>query len=150
MLWQRGKAYSQDLRERVFATADEGKAVGQIAALMLVSISYVSKVLSRRRTTGETRARAQRCHVRPKLAGLHDALRERVAAQSDATLAELQQWLNETHQVSASSGLISQTLKQLGLTLKKSPSGPPNRTVPMSRKRAPSGASSSQTSIRAS
>ena len=52
MLWQRGKAYSQDLRERVFAAADEGQPVGRIAVLLRVSISYVSKVLSRRRRTG--------------------------------------------------------------------------------------------------
>jgi hypothetical protein len=43
MLHKRGKAYSQDLRERVFATADEGARVGQIAGLLRVSVSYVSK-----------------------------------------------------------------------------------------------------------
>jgi len=45
MLWQRGKSYSQDLRERVFAAADDGEPVGQIARLLRVSVSYVSKVL---------------------------------------------------------------------------------------------------------
>jgi len=49
MLWRRGKSYSQDLRDRVFAAADDGELVGQIAARLRVSISYVSKVLSRRR-----------------------------------------------------------------------------------------------------
>jgi hypothetical protein len=38
MLWQRGKAYSQDLRERVFAAADDGQRVGQIARLLRVSV----------------------------------------------------------------------------------------------------------------
>jgi len=56
MLWRRGKAYAQDLRERVFASADEGMPVGQIAVQLRVSISYVSKVLSRRRKTGQTTA----------------------------------------------------------------------------------------------
>src|ERR1700758_2753243 len=36
MLWQRGKAYSQDLRDRVFAAADAGTPVGQIADMLLV------------------------------------------------------------------------------------------------------------------
>jgi transposase len=48
MLWRRGKPYSQDLRERVFAVADDGETVGRIAAMLRVSVSYVSKVLSRR------------------------------------------------------------------------------------------------------
>jgi transposase len=65
MLWQRGKAYSQDLRERVLAAADDGVAVGRIAALLRVSVSYVSKVLSRRRQTGQTTARPQRCQMTP-------------------------------------------------------------------------------------
>jgi transposase len=52
MLWHRGKAYSQDLRQRVFAAADDGEPVGRIAELLRVSVSYVSKVLSRRRRNG--------------------------------------------------------------------------------------------------
>ena len=43
MHWQRGKAYSQDLRERVLAAADDSLRVGQIAVLLRVSVSYVSK-----------------------------------------------------------------------------------------------------------
>jgi hypothetical protein len=29
MLWQRGRTYSQDLRERVFAEVDDGEAAGE-------------------------------------------------------------------------------------------------------------------------
>ena len=71
MLFRRGKSYSQDLRERVFAAADDGERVVRIAAMLHVSVSYVSKVLSRRRLTGEETARPQCCHVVPKLSGLH-------------------------------------------------------------------------------
>jgi hypothetical protein len=56
MLWQRGKAYSQDLRGRVLAAADDGEPVGRIASLLRMSVSYVSKVLSRRQRTGQTTA----------------------------------------------------------------------------------------------
>jgi hypothetical protein len=42
MLWQRGKAYSQDLRERVLAAADDGELVGHIAVLLRVSIDSSS------------------------------------------------------------------------------------------------------------
>jgi Homeodomain-like domain len=48
VLWLRGKAYLQDLRGRALAAADDGDPVGRIATLLRVSVSYVSKVLSRR------------------------------------------------------------------------------------------------------
>ena len=63
MLDQRGKAYSHDLRERVFAASDDGERVGEIAQLLRVSVAYVSKALTRRRTTGETTASGQ-CRLR--------------------------------------------------------------------------------------
>src|ERR1700709_964244 len=118
MLFRRGRAYSQDLRGRVFALSDAGDAVGEIAEALCVSISYVSKALSRRRETGECSARPQRCHVSPKLLGLYDAIRAEVKARPDATLAELRRWLSEKHQVSASDGLMHGTLARLGLTHK--------------------------------
>jgi transposase len=127
MLWRRGKAYSQDLRERVLAAADEGRRVGQIATMLRVSVSYVSKVLSRRQQTGATTALPQRCHVPRKLAGLHDAIGARVRACPDATLVELRSWLEKTHQVTASTGLLCKTLAELELTYKKSRCMPPSR-----------------------
>jgi transposase len=119
MLWRRGKAYGQDLRERVFAAADIGSAVGEIAEMLFVSISYVSKALSRRAGTGETTARPQRCHVPPKLAALYEAISEQVASAPDTTLSEIKVWLFETHGIEASTTLIWETLDKLDLTLKK-------------------------------
>ena len=147
MLYQSGKPYSQDLRERVFAASDDGDRVGEIAELLRVSVSYVSKVLTRRRTTGETTARAQRNRVTPKLAPLYDAIRARVAERPDGTIEELRAWLLAAHAMSASVGLIWKTLKQLGLTLKKSHSARPNRIGRTSPRRARSGARSSLPSI---
>ena len=46
MLYQRGRAYSQDLRERVFATSDDGERVGEVAEPLRVSVAYVSKALT--------------------------------------------------------------------------------------------------------
>ena len=113
MLWKRGRPYSQDLRERVFAEADDGSAVGEIATLLRVSVSYVSKVLTRRERTGETTTRPQRCHLQPKLAVFYEEIRKRVKDQPDATIVELQLWLRQTHRVSASTGLICETLAYL-------------------------------------
>jgi transposase len=143
MLWQRGKSYSQDLRERVFSAADDGEPVGRIAVTLRVSVSYVSKVLSRRRRTGERTARPQRCHLAPKLAGLHQAILEQVADRPDATISELRAWLSDTHKVSASAGLMNKTLAALDLTFKKSPSMPPSRRAGTWPRRAPNGRGSS-------
>ena len=147
MLWEHGKAYSQDLRERVFAEADNGAPVGKIAKLLRVSVSFVSKVLGRRRESGETTARPQRCQLTPKLTPLYEAIRERVKQHPDATIGELQIWLMETHQVSASTGLVCETLALLGLTRKKRPSGRRSKTVRISRRPGRNGGKISQPSI---
>jgi len=119
MLWRRGKPYSQDLRERVFAVADDGETVGRIAAMLRVSVAYVSKALSRRRLTGQTTARPRRCHMASKLGGLHPEILAQVTSRPDATIAELRAWLLEAHKVSASVGLMNKTLAALDLTFKK-------------------------------
>jgi transposase len=128
MRWRRGRAYSQDLRDRVFAAADDGAQVGEAAEMLHVSVSYVSKVLERRRTTGETSARPQGGHVLPKLARSYDAIREHVTGRPDATIDELRAWLLETYQVSAS----------------ESHSGRPSRIVRTLPRRVPNGARTSR------
>jgi transposase len=144
MLWHRGKPYSQDLRERVFAAADDGEPVGRIATMLRVSVSYVSKVLSRRRLTGQMEARPQRCHVVPKLGELYPAILSQVTSHPDATIAELRAWLLETHKVSASTGLMNKTLTALDLTFKKNPSTPPSKRERTLPRHASNGAISSR------
>jgi len=148
MLYQPGKAYSQDLRERVFVASDEGEQVCEIAELLRVSVSYVSKALMRRRTTGETTVRSGRGHKPPKLAPFYPAIRAYVAERADTTIEALRAWLLATHQVSASVGLIWHTLKLLGLTLKKSHSGQVSRIGRTSSQLGPNGVTSSGGSIR--
>ena len=88
MLHQRGKAYSQDLRERVFAASDDGERVGEVAELLRVSVAYVSKALTRRRTTGETTVRSRRGHKPAKLSPLYAAIHQHVAGRRDTTIEE--------------------------------------------------------------
>ena len=149
MLYQRGKAYSQDLRERVFAASDDGGRVGEVAELLRVSVSYVSKALTRRRTTGETTVRLGRGHKLPKLAPFYPAIRAYVAERGDITIEALRAWLLAMHQVSASVGLIWHTLKLLGLTLKKSRSGRPSRIGRTWPRRVQNGLTTSRRLIRA-
>ena len=135
MLYQRGRAYSQDLRERVFAASDDGERVGEIAELFRVTVGYVSKALPRRRTTGETTVRAQHGHKLPKLAPFYAAIRAYVAERGDVTITELRTW---------SVGLVWHTLKMLTLSLKKSRSGPPSRIDRTSPKPGRNGARTSR------
>jgi transposase len=138
-----GRAYSQDLRERVMAEVDAGTGAYAVAAIFRVSVSYVYKVLGRRKRTGETSARPWAGGPKPKLAAYEEALRTRVASKPDATLAELQAWLIAEHNVKASIGCLWKRLRQLGLTLKKSHCAPPNRIAPTLPRLATNGAQAS-------
>ena len=132
MAWRQGQAYSQDLRDRVLAAVDEGMAVSEAAELFKVDRSYIYKALIRRRLTGETSARRQRCHMEQKLAPYCEAIRARVAAAPDATIAELRVWLLETHGIVSSQGGMWTTLDRLGLTLKKRQAARPSKSAPTS------------------
>ena len=132
-----GRAYSQDLRERVMAEVDAGTGAYAVAAIFRVSVSYIYKVLGRRRRTGEISARLWAGGPKPKLAAYDEALRSRVASKPDATLAELQAWLIAEHDVKASIGCLWKRLRQLGLTLKKNHCAPQNRTAPRRMARKP-------------
>ena len=117
MAWRRGQAYGQDLRDRVLASG--GAPLREVAERFGVSPSYVAKVRARLRWFGESTPGPQRNHVPPRLAPLEDALRARVAAGADATLAELRAWALAEHGIRVSQPVLWKTLGRLGLTLKK-------------------------------
>ena len=139
MGWHRGQTYAQDLRDRVLSL--DHLPARAVAERLSVSVSYVIKARQRRARSGMVTPRPQKPPVARKLVHLHDALRDRVAQAGDATLAEHREWLGETHGVTAGLTTIWKTLCQLGLTLKKSPSGRPSRRAPTSPKPAASGKS---------
>jgi len=107
-----------------------GLALIVAAPLFQVSVCYIYKALIRRRKTGEVTARPSGGGPKPKLAPHDDALRERIAAEPDITLAELQAWLLAERKVNVSIGCLWNRLKFLELPLKKSRSELPSRTGP--------------------
>ena len=139
MAWRLGQSYSADLRGRVLTAVDEGSAIAAVAELFRVGVSYIYKALARRRQTGETEARPQRSHQAPKLAAHHEAIRAEVARRPDVTLDELRAWLKAEHGVSASLGLMHNTLARLDLTRKKRLAGRKSRIGRMSPSPALSG-----------
>jgi transposase len=137
------EAYSLDLRQRVLAAVDAGAMRRpQIAALFAVSTSWIRRLVQRRRETGSIAPKPQRHGPLPALS---DRQRQRLAdlvrRRPDATLAELRA------QLAAGVGTttIWREVTRLGLTLKKSRSGPASRTAPTS---GSGGSSSRRTSGR--
>lgn len=129
MAWRHGQAYGADLRARVLAALDTGATVREAANRFAVSPSYAAKVRLRREATGGVEARPQRGGHRPRLLAAHEAaLRARLDAADDATLAELRVWLRQERGVSASIGTIWTAIARMGLTLEKSGSERPSRT----------------------
>ena len=118
------EAYSIDLRKRVLAACDGGKATKEVARLFDVSPAWVRRLKQRRRELNTIEPLPRKNGPDPKLTPQHrDALRQAVEQQPDLTLVELKHKLK----LSASVPTICRALRALGLSFKKS------RCLPMSR-----------------
>ncbi len=121
------RAYSNDLRERVVAACDARDGTREpIAARFSVSIRWVRNLLRRRRQTGSIAPKPRgggRASAFDEAAAAR--LRAAVRADDDATLEELRQVTG----VACSVPAVHRALARLGITRKKSPSGPPSRTA---------------------
>ncbi len=106
MHWTSGRAYSQDLRDRVLAAVDAGEAVRTVVPRFGVSVSYVYKALIRRRRSGELSARTVRGRPPRKLAAHESAVEAFMSAKQGATLEDLRRHLFETRAVSVSLGAV--------------------------------------------
>jgi transposase len=109
--------YSQDLRQRVLDTIQRGEGSSrQIARRFLVSVSFVTRLLKRYRSTSSLKPKPHGGGHPPAL-GPEDLerLRELIRQQPDATLEECRQRLG----TSCSTMTISRALRKLGLPRKK-------------------------------
>jgi len=129
MGWRQGVAYGQDLRDRVLAARDAGQSVRAVAERFSVSPSHVAKADGRWRRTGERRARRSSGRPPAKILVHLPALAERITVQPDATLAELRGWLLAERGAAVGLVTVWRALKRFGVTLKKSKSGRPSRTI---------------------
>jgi transposase len=116
------KAYSDDLRERVWRACQDGASSPSEAAQDFgVSRSFVFKLLRRYRDEGSLAARP-RGGNRPPALGPTDlrALRGLVRERPDATLAELCRRLDERRGVKVRPWTVCRALARLRLPPKKS------------------------------
>lgn len=120
-------AYSLDLRERVAAACDAGTlSQPDIAEDFDVSVSFITKLLRRRRETGLLAAKPHTGGFRPILTARdRERIADRVRTQPDISLAELCTWISNR----VSDSTMSRVLISLGLTRKKRRSMPTSGTV---------------------
>ena len=118
------RAYSNDLRVRVLADCDGGLGTRAVAAKYRVSESWVRRLKQTRRTTGRTGPAAHAGGRAPGWVTHADAIRSAVAAAPDATLVEYRARFG----LPLSRSALARALVALGLSRKKSRSGPPSRT----------------------
>ena len=120
------RAYSLDLRERVWADCRAGLKTPVVAQKYSVSQSWVRRLKQRQRATGSIAPRPP-SPGRPVTLAPHDArIRELVRDDPDATLAELRQRLG----VKVSLSALSEYLRRIKLSFKKKSPAPPSRTGP--------------------
>ena len=121
--------YSMDLRTRVLRAWDGGMDADSVAAKYDVSRAWVHRLVQRRRETGSIAPRKQTQFRRRVLAGQASRLRALIAAQPDATLAELREALP----TSAALSTLWYAIDRLSLTVKKN--GTRRRTTTSRRRR---------------
>ena len=107
--------YSMDLRKRVVRAWDSGMDAESVAAKYEVSRAWVHRLLQRRRETGSIAPRKQTKFRRRVLADQEARLAALIAAQPDATLAELREALP----TSAALSTLWMAIDRLQLTVKK-------------------------------
>ena len=122
--------HSLDLRERVAAAVDAGQSQRQVAQRFHVSLSFVIRLLKRRRDAGDLTPRPHAGGRSPAL-DLHQRVRlaQLVADEPDATLEQLKQRGGFTCSLTT----IWRTLRQMKLTYKKKTLHASERDAPRAR-----------------
>ena len=113
-----GRAYSDDLRERVAASVLDGRTCRATAALFEVSVASAVKWSQRRRATGSAAARPLGRQQPRSLAVEREWLLARLASKPDVTLRALVAELGERGVVT-SYGSVWRIVREAGITFKK-------------------------------
>ena len=135
-------AYSMEFRRAVAKAYDECGSSIQVAEDFGCCESWVRRLIQRRRATGSLDPLPAKLPDNNKLDGRDlEKLKRLIADTPDMTLAELAAALGGK----ASVPTVWRATQKLDLPLKKSPSTPPSRTAPTSRRRATRGGGTSRT-----
>lgn len=133
-------ADSESVRQWIIEAYGRNKTTGEIAAVFGRCPSGVRRVKQQARERGDALPRFHLRGSKGKFTPERQAkLREWIAQKPDQTLEELRVRFEEELKVKVSKSTIDRWTKKLGLTFKKSPFTPPNRTGPMSKHDANAG-----------
>lgn len=118
------KAYSQDLRQRLLQTVDEGKTQAQAADLLNVSETTVKRYVRQRREKGPVRPKPIPGRPPTKRAPLQAQRQPQLEKQPDATLQEHCDMWEAKAGITVSISTMSRALERLQWTRKKKYSKP--------------------------
>jgi transposase len=131
-----GKPYSEDVRRGVVQAIEAGQTYEETAELYGLSVSSVSRFLTRWRGTGSVKPDKFGGYKGYALAEHRTRLTQWVKERPDITLSELQARL-EKEKVVVSQTAIFRFLRHLDFTFKKKPAR--GRTGPAGRRRGAQG-----------
>jgi len=113
------KSYSQDLRERIVASRQEGKSLKWLAETFQVSLSSVKRYIRQVRLTGSV-APIQQQRKQPQIRGDYEAqLTAQVVRMDDATLAAHSEEWERTTGMHVSRATMCRALQRIRQTRKK-------------------------------
>ena len=125
-----GKAYSQDLRERVVSALESGMSIRQAAARYSVSISAVGEWGRLKRTQGDVRPAKQGKPAGSVLDAHGEFILGVLGEKPDTTLEEMVGRLAAERDVRVVWTTVWKFLDRHGQTHKKRPPMPVSRSVP--------------------
>ncbi len=118
------KAYSQDLRQRILQTVDEGKTQAEAACLLKVSETTVKRYVRQRREKGHVQPRSIPGRPPSKRAPLEARLQPQLERWPDATLQEHCEAWEAEEGIKVSISTMSRAIEHLQWTRKKKSSKP--------------------------
>lgn len=113
------KAYSQDLRQRILQTVDEGKTQAQAASLLKVSETTVKRYVRQRREKGHVQPKSIPGRPPSKRAPLEAQLQPQRESRPDATLQEHCETWEAQSGIKVSISTRSRAIEHLQWTRKK-------------------------------
>lgn len=124
-----GRAYSPDLRDRVYAAIVESGSRRAAARRFGVSAATAVRLAQRQAQTGSLApARQGRPAGSGKLAAYREVVIGWIEADGELTLCELTERLAAEHGVAVHHTSLSRLLKKAGFTVKKNSAGQRNRS----------------------
>jgi transposase len=122
------QAYSPDLRAKILAAVDAGRAKTEVARSFGVSLASVKRYVVQRRERGSLEPLPRPGRPPTISPEQKDALWQQLVAQPTAILAEQCATWEQSHGVRPGLSTMSRAIRKLGWTRKKGRWVPPNAT----------------------